>query len=298
MTSAHPRPAPHRSHSLPAILCSGLSRLATRPERIALIALLWGLTVFTLYPLVWLVLNSFKSTSEMFDRSWNLPETWLYQNYVDAWNFGLGHYIVNSVIVTVTSVAVIVLIGALNAFVLSVLQFRGKNLIYAALLGGMIMPPEVCLFPLFKILSTLGLYNTYFAMILPYVAFGLPFATFLIRAHMATIPGELYEAAVVDGASTLRIFRLIYVPLSRPALAAAALIMVMRVWNEFIFALTFVESDSLRTLTIGMSTFGDALRVEWTVLMAGLIISILPVLGTFLIMQRQFMSGLTQGAVK
>jgi len=297
--------APPRNISLPIPDVSGtpvrfasaLRRNAT-PGRAAIFTMMWALTVFTLYPLIWLIINSFKTTSEMFDRSWMLPESWLYQNYVSAWNFGLGHYIVNSVIVTSASVTAIVLVGALNAFVLSVLEFRGKKYIYAFLLGGMIVPPEVCLFPLFKILATLGLYNTYFAMILPYVAFGLPFATFLIRAHMTTIPAELYEAAVVDGASVLRIFWQIYLPLSRPVLAAAALIMVMRVWNEFIFALTFVESDALRTLTIGISTFGDALRVDWTVLMAGLIISITPVLGTFLLMQRQFMSGLTQGAVK
>jgi len=162
----------------------------------------------------------------------------------------------------------------------------------------MILPPEVCLFPLFKILSALGLYNTYGAMILPYVAFGIPFTTFLIRAHMVTIPAELFEAATVDGAGLLRIYWSIYLPVSRPALAAAAMIMIMRVWNEFVFALTFIESDSLRTLTIGISTFGDALRVDWTVLMAGLVISILPVLLTFLVMQRHFIGGLTQGAVK
>jgi len=277
---------------------AAMLRRSATPGRAMIFIMLWGLAVFTLYPLVWLVINSFKTSSEMFDRSWSLPESWLYQNYVDAWNFGLGHYIANSVIVTAASVTAIVLIGALSAFVLSVLEFAGKKYIYAFLLGGMIMPPEVCLFPLFKILATLRLYDTYLAMILPYVSFGLPFATFLIRAHMATIPVELYEAAVVDGASVLRIFWRIYMPLSRPVLAAAALIMVMRVWNEFIFALTFISSDALRTLTIGISTFGDALRVDWTVLMAGLIISIAPVLCTFLLMQRQFMSGLTQGAVK
>lgn len=282
----------------PSVSAVRAPALFLSPSRLLILLLLWGLTVFTLYPLIWLLINSFKTSNEMFDRSWGLPESWLYQNYVDAWNFGLGHYIVNSVIVTAVSVAIILLIAALSAFVLSVLEFRGKNLIYAYLLGGLIMPPEVCLFPLFKILTTLGLYNTYFAMILPYVAFGLPFATFLIRAHIATIPGELYEAAVVDGASILRAFWTIYLPLSRPALAAAGLIMMMRVWNEFIFALTFVESDALRTLTIGISTFGDALRVDWTVLMAGLVISIAPILATFLLLQRQFMSGLTQGAVK
>ena len=135
-------------------------------------------------------------------------------------------------------------------------------------------------------------------MIVPSVAFGLPFTVFLLRAYMVGIPHELHEAAVIDGASLMRVFWSIYLPLSRPALASAALIMGMRVWNEFVFALNFVESNALRTLTIGISTFGDALRVDWAVLMAGLVISILPVLGTFLAMQRQFLGSLTQGAIK
>ncbi len=260
--------------------------------------LLWGLTVFSLYPLIWLVLNSFKTSNEMFDQSWTLPTVWHFENYVTAWNYGLGHYVVNSLFVTSVSVVAIALIGALNAFVLTTMNFPGRRIVYGFLLGGMIMPPEVCLFPLFKILDLFGFYDTYLAMILPYVAFGLPFATFLLRAHMTTIPRELYEAAVVDGGGVLRIFWSIYLPMSRPALAAVGLIMMMRTWNEFIFALTFIESDGLRTLTIGISTFGDALRVDWTVLMAGLIISIVPVFVTFLMLQRQFMGGLTQGAVK
>jgi len=268
------------------------------PSRLAALALMWGLTTLAIYPLVWLVTNAFKASHEMFESSWALPETWRWENFVTAWNFGLGHYIVNSVIVTGVSVVAVVLLGSLAAFVLTVYRFPGKTLIYGFILGGLILPQEVSLFPLFKILNTLGLYNTYGAMIVPYVAFGLPFTTFLMRAYMVTIPGELHEAATVDGAGLLRVFWHVYLPVSRPAIASAAMIMGMRFWNEFTFALTFVESNGIRTLTVGLSTFGDALRVDWAVLMAGLVISIAPVLTTFLLMQRQFIHGLTQGAVK
>ena len=279
-------------------LVSPSPRRSRSPSAVIVALILWGLTVFALYPLIWLIINSFKTSNEMFDQSWALPAVWHLENYVTAWSYGLGHYVVNSLFVTGVSVVAIALIGALNAFVLTTMNFPGKRIVYGFLLGGMIMPPEVCLFPLFKILDFFGFYDTYLAMILPYVAFGLPFATFLLRAHMTTIPRELYEAALVDGGGVLRIFWSIYLPMSRPALAAVGLIMMMRTWNEFIFALTFIESDGLRTLTIGISTFGDALRVDWTVLMAGLIISIVPVFLTFLLLQRQFMGGLTQGAVK
>ena len=269
-----------------------------RPAGLAAPAVLGLLAVLTVYPLVWLLLNSFKQADEMFDRSWALPQAWHWDNYVKAWRFGLGHFMANSVIVTVVSVIAIVLLGALAAFVLATIRFRGRGLLHAFILGGMIVPPEVSLFPLFKIMLVLGIYNTYFAMILPDIAYGLPFTVLLLRAYMAVIPAEMAEAATIDGAGLLRCFWSVYLPLSRPALAAAALIQGMRVWNEFVFALTFVASDALRPLTVGLTTFGDSLHTDWPVLLSGLVISVVPVLAVFLLMQRQFMGGLTTGALK
>src|SRR6185437_15367935 len=218
-------------------------------------------------------------------------------NYPKAWAFGLGHFMANSVLVTVVSVAAIVLLSALAAFTLVTMRFRGRGILHAVILGGLIVPPEVSLFPLFKIMLVLGIYNTYFAMILPDIAYGLPFTVLLLRAYMIVIPSEMAEAARIDGASMLRCFWSVYLPLARPALAAAALVQGMRVWNEFVFALTFVEHDSLRPLTVSLTTFGDSLHTNWPVLMSGLVISILPVLAAFLLMQRQFMGGLTAGAL-
>lgn len=268
------------------------------PSRTAALALLGALSVITLYPLIWLLLNSFKRNDELFDQSWALPARWEWGNYPKAWRFGLGHFMANSVLITVVSVVAIVLLSALAAYVLVVCRFRGRGLIHAFILGGLIVPPEVSLFPLFKIMLALGILNTYFAMILPDIAYGLPFTVLLLRAYIMLIPPEMAEAAEIDGASLLRCFWSIYLPLSRPALAAAALVQGMRVWNEFVFALTFVGRDALRPLTVGLTTFGDSLQTDWPVLLAGLVISILPVLILFLAMQRQFMSGLTAGALK
>jgi raffinose/stachyose/melibiose transport system permease protein len=258
----------------------------------------WLATVVSLYPLIWLLLNSLKSSNEMFADSWALPADWRWRNYASAWDVGLYHYLVNSIIVTAIAVTMVVLLSSLAAYALVCLRFRGKNLIYTVILGGAILPPEVSLFPLFKILTSFGVYNTYWALILPDVAFGLPFATFLIRAYMVKIPHELEEAAKMDGAGPLRSYWSVYLPLSRPILASVALIEAMRIWNEFIFALTFIESDSIKTITIGVLNFADALRTDWAVLMAGLVISVIPIIATFLILQRQFIGGLTQGAVK
>jgi raffinose/stachyose/melibiose transport system permease protein len=268
------------------------------PAKYAAYLLLGLLAAVTLYPLVWVLLNSLKRSDDLFEASWSLPRVWQWTNYGAAWRYGLGHYMLNSVLVTAVSVVAIVLLGALTAFVLTTHRFPARTALHAVILGGLIVPPEVSLFPLFKIMLVLGIYNTYLAMILPDIAYGLPFTVLLLRAYMMLIPQEMAEAAQIDGAGLLRCFWSIYLPMTRPALAAVALVQGMRVWNEFVFALTFISRNALRPLTVGLTTFGDSLQTNWPVLLAGLVISFLPVLVVFLAMQRQFMGGLTAGALK
>lgn len=268
------------------------------PQNLAALALLTVLAVATVYPLIWLLFNSLKSSDALFERSWALPSSWLWHNYPEAWRYGLGRFMANSVLITMASVVAIVLLGALAAFVLVTRRFPGRDIMTAIVLGGLIVPPEVSLFPLFKIMVLLGIYNTYLAMIAPDIAYGLPFTVLLLRAYMTQIPPEMAEAATIDGAGMLRCFWHVYLPLARPALAAAAMVQAMRVWNEFVFALTFVSNDALHPLTVGLTTFGDSLNTNWPVLLAGLVISIVPILVLFLLMQRQFVRGLTVGALK
>jgi len=268
------------------------------PAKYGAYSLLALLAVVTVYPLVWVLLNSLKRSDDLFEASWSVPRAWHWANYGAAWSYGLGHYMLNSVLVTAVSVLAIVLMGALAAFVLTTHRFPGRGALHAVILGGLIVPPEVSLFPLFKIMLVLGIYNTYMAMILPDIAYGLPFTVLLLRAYMMLIPHEMAEASRIDGAGLLRCFWSIYLPMTRPALAAVALVQGMRVWNEFVFALTFVSRNALRPLTVGLTTFGDSLQTNWPVLLAGLVISFLPVLMVFLAMQRQFMAGLTAGALK
>jgi raffinose/stachyose/melibiose transport system permease protein len=275
--------------------------IETTGERISrwgITTLFVGITLVSLYPLVWLFLSSFKSSAEMFGNTWALPEDWRWRNYVSAWNFGVSQYLISSLIVTTISTVLIIALSSAAAFALVVLKFPGKAMLYTIILGGAILPPEVSLLPLFRTLTAMGIYNTYWALIVPYVAFGLPFTTFLIRAYMVTIPLDLSEAAEMDGAGPIWTYWHVYLPLSRPILASAALISAMRVWNEFIFALTFVESESVKTITIGMMSFANALRGDWAVMMAGLVIAVLPMMALFLVLQRQFIGGLSQGAVK
>lgn len=269
-----------------------------RTARYGTLTLFWIFALVSIYPMIWLTLSSFKTSSEMFGATWALPKAWRWQNYVAAWDYGVSQYLLSSLIVTAISTTLIVLLASAAAYALVALRMRAKAFLYIAILGGSILPPEVSLLPLFRTVTALGIYNTYWALIIPYVAFGLPFTTFLIRAYMIKIPLELSEAAEMDGAGPFWTFWHIYLPLSRPILASAALISAMRVWNEFIFALTFVESESVKTITIGMMSFANALRGDWAVMMAGLVISVLPMFIVFLVLQRQFIGGLTQGAVK
>ena len=261
--------------------------------------LLFGfLTLGALYPLIWLVLNSLKTQFEMFDATWTLPSAVQWQNYERAWNFGIAQYILNSVVVTSLSVLLTVTLSVLAAFALSRFTFKGQELLFYFILGGLMLAPEVSLIPLFRILTALGIYNTYFAMVLPNVAFGVPFTVFLIRAYMLGLPRELEEAAYIDGANPLQVLWYVIVPLSRPIIASAALLHAMRVWNEFMFALTFVESERLKPITVGVMSFVSALRTDWSVVMAGLVISALPMIVLFLLTQRQFLRGLTAGGLK
>jgi raffinose/stachyose/melibiose transport system permease protein len=250
------------------------------------------------YPLFWMVINSFKSTPEIFSSSWSLPKEWLFSNYAEAWNTGISGYFVNSLIVTGVTCFITVLISALGAFSLARFDFRGKNLLLVFCMGGMMLSPQVSLVPLYKLIQLLGIHDTYFAMIFPYVAYRIPITILLIRAAFLEVPKELEESAFLDGCNTWTIFLKIFVPLNKPILLTAVVLTAYYTWNEFMFALIFVDSDSLKTIPAGLMQFRDALQTNWGVLMAGLMISALPIILLFIFMQKYFIRGLSSGSVK
>jgi raffinose/stachyose/melibiose transport system permease protein len=266
-----------------------------------------GLPIFTIlilylaviaYPLFWMVINSFKSTPEIFSSSWALPKEWLFSNYAEAWNTGISGYFVNSLIVTAATCFITVLISALGAYSLSRFEFKGKNILLVFCMGGMMLSPQVSLVPLYKLIQLLGIHDTYFAMIFPYVAYRIPITILLIRAAFLEVPRELEESAFLDGCNTWTIFTKIFVPLNKPILLTAVVLTAYYTWNEFMFALIFVDSDSLKTIPAGLMQFRDALQTNWGVLMAGLMISALPIILLFMFMQKYFIRGLSSGSVK
>lgn len=256
------------------------------------------LAILIVYPLFWILISSFKDYQGIYGDVWGLPKEWLFQNYVEAWNKGISQYFVNSLIVTIATVIGVVLISSFAAF--GACQLKGKigEIIFLFCMCGLLLSPQVCLLPLFMLLKTLGLKNTYWAMILPYIAFRLPLSIMLIRSFFVGISKELEEAATIDGASLFKIYRNIYLPLSKPIISTVIIMTAYYAWNEFVFATIFIDDSSLRTIPIGLMTFRDGLMTEWGVVLAGMVIACLPIMILFLLMQKNFIRGMAAGSVK
>ncbi|OPH48267.1 ABC transporter permease [Paenibacillus ferrarius] len=258
---------------------------------------LYGLV--TLYPLFWLFISAFKSNEEFYSRPFLLPTVWKWDNIVRAWKVsGMGLSLMNSTIVTVASLLLTLVIGALAAFVLSRFTFKLKPFFMGLFLLGMLIPIHSTLVPLFIIMKKVNLLNTYGALILPYVAFELPLAIFVIAAYLVTIPKEIEEAALIDGTGYWGIFFRMMLPLSMPALSTVAILAFLRFWNDFAFALVFISKPALKTVPLSLSAFATGYMTDYELTMAALAIAVLPTIIVFLLFQEQIMKGMTAGAVK
>jgi len=272
--------------------------LKTRILKILLHVFLLILVAIILFPVCWLVLNSLKTNQEMFLDSLSLPKKWMFENYITAWNKGLVSYFVNSIIVGALSIGIILALSSMLAYGLTRFSLPGSGFIFILVLGGMALSEQVALVPLYKILQAVKLYNTRAALILPYVAFRIPFTMFLMRSYFISIPKELEEAAIVDGCKSWQRFTKIILPISKPVLASCAIVNLNHVWNEFLFANVFLENKKLMTIPLGLMTFQGDLKSDYVVMLAGILICSLPMVILFLCMSRQFVRGLTSGAVK
>lgn len=260
-----------------------------------------GLIIFALiilYPLIWMAISSMKSYDEIYNNVWGLPSTWLVGNYSIAWSKGISSYFVNSIIVTGSTVLAVLLIGSMAAYALARYRTRLIDLALIFIIGGMMMNPQVALIPLFNILSALDLINTRWALILTYIAYRLPLSILLLRAYFLSIPKELEESAIIDGCSEFGIYRRIYLPMSLPILLTTVVLTSFFAWNEFLFATIFIDSDALKTIPSGLMNFRDALRTDWGVLLAGMVIASLPMIGLLILLQKYLVRGLSEGSVK
>lgn len=256
------------------------------------------LALMIIYPMFWIVMSSFKDYNGIFKDVWGLPKEWLFENYKTAWERGISNYFVNSLIVSIGTIAGVVLVTSFAAFGVCQLKSRFSNLCFLLIMGGMLLSPQVCLLPLYMLLKNLGIKDTYLALILPYIAFRIPVSVMLIRSFFVSIPKDLEESAIIDGASFFEIYRKIYLPLSKPIISTVVIMTAYYSWNEFIFATMFIDSSKRQTIPVGLMVFSDGLMTNWGVVMAGMVIACLPIVLLFILMQKSFIRGITAGSVK
>lgn len=273
---------------------------ADGPVKIGLIqAFLIFNTILMLYPIVVVLLSGFKSTAEIYATPFALPSSFAPANLVTIWEqTRFARYLVNSLIVTLSSVACILVAGTLASYALARYRFRGNEAIYLFFLCGLMVPLKLAIIPLFIQLATLGLIDTHLGLVLVYTAMGLPSAIFIMTGFLRTLPSEPEESARIDGASEARIMWSIMLPLARPAMVIAGIHNAVPIWNDFFFPLVMVQTDRLKTLPQGLTVFMGEYNTEWGVLFAGLTLAALPITLVYMALSRQFIAGLTHGAVK
>jgi ABC-type glycerol-3-phosphate transport system permease component len=257
-----------------------------------------ALTVVALFPLVWMVLTSLRDRTDVLGGGL-LPTTITFDAY--RFIFGelnIGIYFWNSVRITFATVLVVVALATLAGYAFGRLEFWGKQFLFLMLLSTLMLPGAVLIIPLFLQLSDFGLINSQSGLVLAYIGGSLAFSMFLMRSFFETLPSELVDAGRIDGASEFGIFWRIMLPLARPGLATITIFQFMNTWNEFIFAATFIHDPALRPLQPTIFSLVGRYSTNWPALAGALTISILPILLLYIVMQKQFVAGLTAGAVK
>ncbi|MFD0590360.1 carbohydrate ABC transporter permease [Paenibacillus sp. GCM10027627] len=270
-----------------------------KPLGFGLKALLFLYALGTLYPLYWLFISAFKSNQEFFNRPYAWPLQWQLENITRAWELGdMGRAMLNSTIVTVTSVVLTVLLGTLAAYALSRFSFKFSGVIKGLFLLGMLIPIHSTLVPLFIFMNKINILDTYWSLILPYTAFELSIAIFLSIAYMQSIPREVEEAAMIDGNGWWGVFGRIIFPLCLPVIATVTILAFLRFWNDFSFALVFINSQALKTLPLSLSLFSDGFGTDYALTMGAMFIAVIPTIVIYLIFQEQIMKGMVAGSVK
>jgi len=274
----------------------GLSGLL---EIIGIYAALALVLVETLYPLFWVLFGSLKTKEEMLSNIWGPPSSLVFQNYADAWRIaGMGSRIVSSVLVTGSALIILVAVATPCAYALARLRFPGRGLVVAMTVAAMLVPPQVMAIPLFMVARDLGLINNRLGIAFVYAATSLPLSVFILRSFFVTLPADLEDAARIDGASRLEILIHIMLPLVRPGVALILIFGFIEIWNDFFLAFLLLRAPSVQTIPLGLVSFFQQYDSLWTLYFAALTITTLPVIVVFLAMQRQFIAGLTAGAVK
>ena len=262
-----------------------------------IVMVVYALIIF--YPLFNMVISSLKTTREIFQRPFSLPSTFAVDNYRVVWvEKGFGRYFGNSLIVTLVAMLFVLLLGSMAAYGVSRYRYRLNTLIYMLFLSGIMLPLKAAIIPLFMLIKSLGLMDTRASVIFIFMAMGLPSTVFILSGFMKAIPMDLEYAARIDGCNDWRIFRQVVMPVTTPAIALVTIYNAVPIWNDFFFPLVFLQSDRLKTLPVGLTSFFGQYSTNWGLLFTGLSIAILPMLVLYLFMSSYFIKGMTAGAIK
>ena len=264
-----------------------------------LFLIVWAILV--IFPLAWMVMTAFKTDQEIFFSPWALPAVPQLDNFVRAWTqASIGKYFVNSLIVVVGSLTLTLLFSSMAAYVLARYEFPGSRIVYYAFLIGLMFPIFLALVPLFFVVRDLRMLSTYHGLILVYTAYSLPFSIFFLTSFFRTLPSEVAEAALVDGASHYTIFFRVMLPMARPGLISIGIFNFLGQWNQFILPLVLVPDRERYVLSQGLAFLAiqQGYQNDWSALFAGLTITMLPVIVVYIVFQRRLEQGLTAGALK
>ena len=270
------------------------------PWRVLIYIVLVVATFLWLVPILTGLVTSIRTFDDILYNgfiSW--PKEITLRNFGEAWDRGgLSKYLPNSFIITIPSLIMTMFLSSLAAYALARFNFRGNRLLFFTFVGGMLLPFQVLMLPVFRLTDALGLYDTYWGLIAFHTAFQLGFCTFMLRNYMRTVPGDIIEAARIDGCSEIRIWWQIMIPLTLPAIAAIATLEFTWIFNDYLWAIVLLRSDDLKPITAGLATLQGQYVTDWPVIVAGALVGTIPTLLVFLFLQRYFIEGLTLGATK
>ncbi len=280
---------------------------ASLPDRIGPVKLfgvpfIWLFVAFNFFVLAWMIMSSLKTSSQIFDVPWKLPDAIQWHNYAIAWrdgNFASAFF--NTIILTFGTAVATIVIAAPAAYALSrfMMLSAGSLTMYFAI--GIGIPAQLIILPLYAIMNQMGMVNSLLGLWVLYVATSLPFAVFFLTGFFGSLPGELEEAAMLDGASAFQIFRIIMLPLARSGIVTLTILNMIAHWNETIFALVFLQTGDKLTLPVALLNFMKTMQynnANWGALFAGVCVLVLPVLAVYLWLGRQIIEGMTLGADK
>jgi raffinose/stachyose/melibiose transport system permease protein len=254
---------------------------------------------FVLIPIVMVVLGSFKTVDQFFDKPYSLPKSFDFFNYRKAWHeASIQSSLRNSVIATVVGVLVSTVLACLASYGLARFRFRGRLGIRMLFVGGLVVPVQLIILPIFIMFRQIGILGSLWSLIVVYSVFGIPLGVLVLTGFFGVLPRDLEDAARIDGASHFQIFWRIMLPLTRPALAAVVILNGVWMWNDFFLGFILITKPEDMTLPVGIMAFRGTYSTEWGLIFASVTISVLPIVGAYLLLSRQFIAGLTAGSIK